>query len=86
MARYGGKSAVLVEYFYSKTTDLSQSGILEQIPSAYYTSGGYKRADEQNPELEKYIPAYMMPKTIKIIDKLPINKNGKIDRKALSEL
>lgn len=43
------------EYFYSKTTDLSQSGILEQIPSAYYTSGGYKLADEQNPELEKYI-------------------------------
>ena len=37
-------------------------------------------------ELEKYIPAYMMPKTIKIIDKLPINQNGKVDRKALSGL
>lgn len=37
-------------------------------------------------ELEKFIPAYMMPKTIKIIDKLPINQNGKIDRKVLSEL
>ena len=38
------------------------------------------------PELEKYIPAYMLPRTIKIIDKLPINQNGKIDRKVLSEL
>ena len=37
-------------------------------------------------ELIKYIPEYMIPKTIKIIDKLPINSNGKIDRKALSEL
>lgn len=37
-------------------------------------------------ELEKYIPSYMIPKTIKIIDKLPINQNGKVDRKALSEL
>ena len=37
-------------------------------------------------ELEKYIPAYMMPKTIKLIDRLPINQNGKIDRKVLSEL
>ena len=37
-------------------------------------------------ELEKYIPAYMIPKTIKIVDRLPINKNGKIDRKALIEL
>ena len=37
-------------------------------------------------ELEKLIPDYMMPKTIKIIDKLPINQNGKVDRKALSEM
>ncbi len=37
-------------------------------------------------ELEKLIPSYMMPKTIKIVDSLPINRNGKIDRKALSEL
>lgn len=37
-------------------------------------------------ELKKNIPLYMIPKTIKIVDKLPINKNGKIDRKALSEL
>lgn len=37
-------------------------------------------------ELKKNIPSYMIPKTIKIVDKLPINKNGKIDRKVLSEL
>lgn len=37
-------------------------------------------------ELEKLIPGYMMPRTIKIVDKLPVNQNGKIDRKALSEL
>ena len=40
---------------YYKTTDLSQSGILEQIPSAYFTIGGYKLADEQNEQLETYI-------------------------------
>lgn len=37
-------------------------------------------------ELEKYIPNYMIPKTIKIINSLPVNQNGKIDRKALSVL
>lgn len=37
-------------------------------------------------ELKKYLPSYMIPKTIKVIDKLPINQNGKIDRKALKEL
>ncbi len=37
-------------------------------------------------KLEQKLPHYMIPKTIKIISKLPINSNGKIDRKALSEL
>lgn len=37
-------------------------------------------------ELENKIPGYMMPRTIKLIDKLPINQNGKIDRKALRDL
>lgn len=43
------------EFVYNKTTDLSQSGILEQIPSAYYLNYGYKIADKNNMELEKYI-------------------------------
>ena len=37
-------------------------------------------------ELEKYLPRYMTPKTIRLNEKLPINQNGKIDRRALSEL
>ena len=37
-------------------------------------------------ELSKKIPSYMMPKTIVLIDQLPLNQNGKIDRKALKEL
>lgn len=37
-------------------------------------------------ELAKKIPRYMIPKTIKLMDKLPINQNGKIDRKKLKEL
>ncbi len=37
-------------------------------------------------ELEKLIPIYMMPKSIKVIDRLPVNSNGKVDRKALRDL
>ncbi len=37
-------------------------------------------------ELEKRIPGYMIPRTIVALDRLPINQNGKIDRKALAEL
>lgn len=32
------------------------------------------------------LPNYMIPKSIVILDKLPVNLNGKIDRKALSKL
>ena len=37
-------------------------------------------------ELSGILPGYMMPKYFKAIDKFPINNNGKIDRKKLSEL
>ena len=37
-------------------------------------------------ELSKLIPNYMIPKKIEIIDRIPINKNGKYDRKKLKEL
>ena len=36
--------------------------------------------------LKNELPSYMIPKTILKIDKIPLNKNGKIDRKALIEL
>ena len=36
-------------------------------------------------ELEEKLPSYMIPKQIIILPKLPINKNGKIDRKKLED-
>jgi len=33
--------------------------------------------------LASRIPAYMMPKRIIVLESLPLNPNGKIDRKAL---
>ena len=35
-------------------------------------------------ELKNKLPLYMVPKSIIFVDSFPINKNGKIDRKALS--
>ena len=37
-------------------------------------------------ELSKLVPSYMIPKKIIMIDSIPVNKNGKYDRKKLSEL
>lgn len=43
-------------------------------------------ADYIRAELLKSLPEYMLPKAFKFAKQLPINKNGKIDRRALSEL
>ena len=37
-------------------------------------------------ELTKLIPHYMIPKKITILDEIPVNNNGKYDRKKLSDL
>lgn len=42
--------------------------------------------EEIRRELSKKLPEYMIPKSIKFLDSLPLNKNGKIDRKELLEL
>lgn len=47
--------------------------------------GEYSR-NEINERLEKLIPKYMLPNKVKTISALPLNANGKIDRKALMEL
>lgn len=36
-------------------------------------------------ELKEYLPAYMIPKNIKIVKEFPVNNNDKIDRKRLME-
>ena len=37
-------------------------------------------------KLAQILPAYMIPKTIRLVESLPVNANGKTDRKALEQL
>lgn len=43
------------------------------------------KVEQVKEELKKLLPTYMIPKIIKNVEKMPINKNGKIDRRLLSE-
>jgi acyl-coenzyme A synthetase/AMP-(fatty) acid ligase len=36
--------------------------------------------------LKQRLPDYMIPKTIRFLDALPVSANGKTDRKALNEI
>ncbi len=42
--------------------------------------------DDIKRELKSLVPHYMIPKTITVMRALPLNKNGKVDRKALINL
>ncbi|KAI6765955.1 hypothetical protein HG530_007025 [Fusarium avenaceum] len=41
--------------------------------------------EELGARLLNHLPAYMVPKVITILDEMPVNANGKVDRKALVE-
>ncbi|MDF1882138.1 amino acid adenylation domain-containing protein [Sulfurimonas sp. MAG313] len=42
--------------------------------------------DDIKEKLERYLPAYMIPSRIKMIESFPLTPNGKIDKKALLKL
>lgn len=43
-------------------------------------------SEEINSKLSLIVPHYMIPKFIEIVDYLPVNNNGKIDRKKIESL
>jgi amino acid adenylation domain-containing protein len=66
--------------------------MLQQDPSAdkrlvaYVAAKNDLSAANLRSFLQKKIPAYMVPTDYVLLDSLPLNPNGKVDRKALSEL
>ena len=57
-----------------------------KLIKAYVVLNKEMKEHEIKKELSKLIPNYMIPKKIIIIDKIPVNNNGKYDRKKLSSL
>lgn len=46
---------------------------------------GFEEARALKAQLASQLPAYMVPRSVKVIDQMPLNANGKIDRKALKQ-
>ena len=47
---------------------------------------GFKFSKEMKERLKAFLPAYMIPKKIVHMENLPMNNNGKVDRKQLGGL
>jgi len=52
---------------------------------AYYVSEGKISHDELREEMKKHLPDYMIPALFVHLAKMPLNKNGKIDKDALPQ-
>ena len=62
-------------------TDAGAAGIV-----AFVGGGGEIDADGVRAAVGRQVPEYMVPRTIRLLDQLPLNANGKFDRDALVKL
>lgn len=59
----------------------------DKILTAFYTCPSQFISESKIRDyLTRNLPKYMVPNIIKIIDKIPLTKNGKADRQKLSEI
>lgn len=59
------------------------NGIVKAIVAFVVLKDNGLTAKEITGELKRYLPEYMVPKVINIINEIPVNNNDKYDRKAL---
>ena len=63
-----------------------ENGDVIKLIKAYITIDDEISAEYVKVELRKVLPEYMIPKVIEVLESIPINNNGKYDRKKLKEL
>ena len=64
-------------------TKMTKGGV--ETLCCYYTSTLGTREEVLKEHLSKRLPPYMVPDLYMLLDRMPLNANGKIDRKALPE-
>lgn len=54
------------------------------VPADLEAPRGFALTKQLKDQLKQVIPTYMVPSSIKYVDEMPLNTNGKVDRKALA--
>lgn len=73
--------------FQAATVALERGGIVKKIVSLVLLKHGEtKTVVEIKEDLKKTLPEYMVPADIKMVTDIPLNQNGKADKKALIKL
>lgn len=74
-------SCVVVPVYKEKEITALNAHLVLREP---LTDSAFKMTKQLKALLSEYLPAYMIPKTFKYMDALPLNANGKVDRKGLA--
>ena len=56
------------------------------VPSEQAQERGLRLTKQIKSQVRDYLPSYMIPSSFKYLDEIPLNSNGKADRKALASL
>ena len=76
------RAAVLPVMTDGKITSLTAFVLLEKADGL----SALKRTQKIRQELGAFLPSYMIPRKIVALDALPLNTNGKVDKKALAAM
>ena len=58
--------------------------VLSEVAAAEERPGGLTLTRALKQELSRRLPAYMVPRQVRVLDEMPLSTNGKVDRKALA--
>ncbi|MFD1551411.1 D-alanine--poly(phosphoribitol) ligase [Putridiphycobacter roseus] len=73
--------------FQAATVALERGGVVKKIVSLVTLKPNeHKTSQEIKEDLKMTIPDYMVPADIKLVTEIPLNQNGKADKKALIKL
>lgn len=78
----GVKKAVVIP----KTENGKAKSLTAYIEYEEEIESEFKTAQKVRNELKQFVPEYMVPKRIKIIESIPLTMNGKVDRKLLQKM
>ncbi len=81
-----------IESLLRKLDNISDAAIIarkdragDNVIYAYIVSEDTRRADKVKEELRKLLPDYMIPSYVIRLEAIPVNKSGKVDKKALPD-
>ncbi|KAM3551593.1 hypothetical protein MY1884_007644 [Beauveria asiatica] len=66
-------------------SSIKDAAFVVQRPDCQEAQGKAKAAERILAELRDKLPAYMLPSAIIVLDQMPLNRNGKIDRRVLCD-